>query len=285
MDRTAVVTDSTARPVPGSVRVVDLEVVVDGRPVREVDTDLERLLPAMSAGVPVGTSRPSPDGFARAYAEAAEAGASAVVSVHLAGALSGTVDAARLAARQAPLRVEVVDTAAVGAVLSAAVAAAAGLASDGADVVSAARRARAVGELSRTWFSPTTPVHLHRGGRSEQPGHGRTVLTSRPLLVVQDGRLEPLERVRTTSRLLNRFCELVRDRAQELARSAPDAVVEVVVQHAGAPDVAEDLVHRLRGQRDAPVRTLALSPVLAAHVGPGAVGVAVVATPPEARRS
>lgn len=284
MDRTAVVTDSTARPVAGSVRVVDLEVVLDGRPVREVDTDLGSLLPAMAAGASVGTSRPSPEGFARAYAEAAEAGASGVVSVHLSGALSGTVDAARLAAAQAGLRVEVVDTGSVGAPLSAAVAAAALLAADGADVARAARQARAVGELSRTWFSPATGAHLHRGGRSGQLGAGRPGLTARPLLVVRDGSLAPLERVRTTSRLLDRLGELVRTRAGELVRLAPGATVEVVVQHAGAPDVASQLVDRLRVLPGAPVRVLPLSPVLAAHVGPGAVGVAVVVTPARGRR-
>lgn len=283
MDRTAVVTDSTARPVPARVQVVDLDVVLDGRPVREVDTDLDRLLPAMASGSSVGTSRPSPDGFARAYAQAAEAGASGVVSVHLSGALSGTVDAARLAATQAPVRVEVVDTAAVGAVLSAAVSAAADLTADGADVARAARLARAVGELSRTWFSPATAGHLHRGGRSEQAGTGRPGLTARSLLVVQNGHLVPLERVRTTSRLLDRLCQLVRERSGELVQAAPGATVEVVVQHAGAPEVAHDLLDRLRASAGAPVRTLALSPVLAAHVGPGAVGVAVVVVPGQGR--
>jgi DegV family protein with EDD domain len=153
-----VVTDSTARPVAPAVAVVDLDVVVDGTPAREVDTDLDALLARMSGGAQVGTSRPSPEGFARAYAAAAEAGASAVVSVHLSGALSGTVDAARLAAADAPLRVEVVDTGCVGAALTAAVAVAAAAAADGAD-------ARRVARLVRQVAHGVADLVL--------PGHGR----------------------------------------------------------------------------------------------------------------
>lgn len=294
--RTAVVTDSTARPVPAAADVVDLDVVVAGEPVREVDTDLDGLLAQMAAGTAVGTSRPSPEGFEAAYRRAGDRGASAVVSVHLSGALSGTVEAARLAAAAVPLRVDVVDTTAVGAVLSAAVAAACALAADGADATRVARLARAVGEGSSTWFSPATAAHLQRGGRGGDPPPGR-LLTARHVLVVEDGRLVPLERARTTGRVLDRLDELVAARLDELRlRGGPAgavlgspsgaASVEVVVQHAGAPEQAVALVdrlrRRLRSASDPVVRTQALSPVLAAHVGPGAVGVAVVVVPAHA---
>ena len=285
--RTALVTDSTARPVPSVVTVVDLDVVVDGTPAREVDTDLDALLARMSAGAQVGTSRPSPHGFALAYAAAAEAGASAVVSVHLSGALSGTVEAARLAARDAPLRVEVVDTCSVGAVLSVAVRVGAVAAADGADARLVARLVRRVGEESRTWFSPATAAHLLHGGRAAAD-QGRSVLGARPLLLVQGGRLVPLERVRTTGRLLDRFGELAVDRVREVA-GAGGLEVEVAVQHAGAAGVADDLARRVRARLtgpgaggvlgDVPVRVGVLSPVIAAHVGPGALGVAVVVAP------
>ena len=287
--RTALVTDSTARPVPSVVTVVDLDVVVDGTPAREVDTDLDALLARMTAGAQVGTSRPSPHGFALAYAAAAEAGASAVVSVHLSGALSGTVEAARLAARDAPVRVEVVDTCSVGAVLSVAVTVGAVAAADGADARLVARLVRRVGEESRTWFSPATAAHLLHGGRAAAD-QGRSVLGARPLLLVQGGRLVPLERVRTTGRLLDRFGELAVDRVREVAGAGGlEVEVEVAVQHAGAAGVAEDLASRVRARLtgpgaggvlgDVPVRVGVLSPVIAAHVGPGALGVAVVVAP------
>jgi DegV family protein with EDD domain len=283
VQRTAVVTDSTARPVgPGVTAVVDLDVVVDGLAVREADVDLADLLARMSAGAEVGTSRPSPDGFARAYEAAAEAGASAVVSVHLSGGLSGTVEAARLAAASAPLRVEVVDTGAVGAVLSAAVDAAAGLARAGADRVRVAAAARRVAEASRTWVSPATAAHLRRGGRAADGATSAPeLLSARPLLVVEGGRLVPLERVRTTGRLVDRLTRAAVDHLGERPHGgAGRGEVAVVVQHAGASEAAERLEAAVRAA-GLTVRVVALSPVLAAHVGPGALGLAVVVRPDE----
>ncbi|WP_336924187.1 DegV family protein, partial [Aquipuribacter sp. SD81] len=127
MRRTAVVTDSTARmggaPVPhpgdpwapeAAVATVELDVLVDGEPRRETDQPVADLLTELGRGRRTTTSRPSPDGFTAAYAQVADAGASAAVSVHLSGALSGTVDAAQAAAAGAPVRVGVVDTRTVG---------------------------------------------------------------------------------------------------------------------------------------------------------------------------
>ncbi|MGJ7442867.1 DegV family protein [Aquipuribacter sp. MA13-6] len=287
MARTVVVTDSTARPVPPGVAVVDLDVVVDGAAVAEASTSTGDVLAAVLAGAAVGTSRPSPDGFARAYADAAEGGASAVVSVHLSGALSGTVDAARLAADGASLRVEVVDTGSVGAVLSAAVRAAHELAEDGADATRVVAAVAGLSARSRTWVSPASPGQLQRGGRGS--GAVRTEargLAARPVLLVDDGRLVPLERTRTTARALDRLCELAQERLAEVTADPSTGLVEVVVQHAGAEAVARELVRRVERVVDGSVvRVEELSPVLAAHVGPGAVGVAVVAAPlgPRAR--
>jgi len=281
MPRTVVVTDSTARPVPPGAVVVDLDVVLSGAPVREADTTTVVVLAAVLAGSTVGTSRPSPDGFARAYADAEAAGASAVVSVHLAGALSGTVDAARLAASGTPLRVEVVDTGAVGVVLSVAVRAASALAADGADATRVMALAEAVTARSRTWFSPASPGQLRRGGRGgaatrpDAPG-----LAARPVLLVDGGRLVPLERTRTTARALDRLRDLARERLQEVASDPTTELLEVVVQHAGGQEDAAGLLRRMTQVVDASVlRVEEVGPVLAAHVGPGAVGLAVVAGP------
>lgn len=276
--RTAIVTDSTAAPVPGAVQVVELDVVVDDRAQSETGVDLDDLLAQMRAGAVVRTSRPSPDGFARAYRAAAAAGASAVVSVHLAAALSGTVDAARLAARTAPIRVEVVDSGTVAAVLSAAVEAATLLSAAGADAGRVARAADRVLAGSRTWFSPATSSHLRAGGRGPDESDGR-LLTARPLLVVEGGRLVPLERARTTARVMVRLCDLAAAWVGS-ANAVGSAVTAVVVQHAGALDGAQALARRLREQwpvaGSPPVSIRTVSPVVAAHVGPGALGVAVV---------
>ncbi len=322
--RTAVVTDSTARltgpgedgpgepdaPVGGptlpldprelGARVVELDVLLDGEPAPEGALALADLLAAVSGGARATTSRPSPAGLAAAYAAAAADGASAVVSVHLSGALSGTVDAARLAARDAEIPVEVVDTRAVGGAHLLAVVAAARLAHTGTDVRRAADVARAVAAGSATWVSPAAAPAAPGGGRLGALT-GRLDRAGRALLEVQDGEPRPVERLRTSGRVVERLAGLavehveslravagdgragLTDRLLAVPASALDVVAgaglslrhaAVVVQHSGAADLAGAVADRVRERAPGVlVVVAALGPVLATHVGPGAVGV------------
>src|SRR5262249_48275551 len=147
------------------------------------------------------TSRPNPETFAAAYRAAAESGAGAVVSMHLSAELSGTAEAARLAAAEAPIPVRVIDSQLVGmalgyAVLAAAVArdTATGPAAVAAAAVAEAAERRAA--ATRAFFYVDTLEHLRRGGRI---GTARALLGSalavKPLLHLTGGRIEPLEKV------------------------------------------------------------------------------------------
>ena len=116
----AVVTDSTAYLPPElaeqhHVRVVPLQVVVGGAPHNEgSEVSPAEVADALRTWVPVTTSRPAPSVFLEQYEAAAAAGATAVVSVHLSGDMSGTVDSARLAAPESPVPVTVVDSRSMG---------------------------------------------------------------------------------------------------------------------------------------------------------------------------
>ncbi len=220
---------------------------------------------------PVTTSRPSPERFHRAYKEAARSGASAVTSIHLSGEMSGTIDAARLAADDVSIPVKVVDSRSIGmglgfAVMAAAVAAAAGASLE--EVADAAvRRVRA----TRSLFYVDTLEHLRRGGRI---GAAASLLGSalmiKPLLHITDGRIAPLEKVRTASRALARLEEL----AVELAA---DVEVDVAVQHVAAATRAEALASHLRERvpKLVDLHVGEAGPVVSAHVGPGTLGVVV----------
>jgi len=110
----AVVTDSTA-DLPADVvaarriTVVPLVVAINGVEGLEGQdvspADVARALGGRRETVT--TSRPPPAAFARAYRELFDAGAEAVVSVHISAQLSGTADAARLAASELGERVVV----------------------------------------------------------------------------------------------------------------------------------------------------------------------------------
>src|SRR6476646_7359952 len=113
MARVAVVTDSTAA-LPAAVidkydvTVVPLQVVLGSRVGAEgVDVTSADVAAALTARAAVSTSRPSPQAFLDAYRRLADTGAQQIVSAHISAGLSGTLDAARLAAADASVPVHV----------------------------------------------------------------------------------------------------------------------------------------------------------------------------------
>src|SRR5438128_9878213 len=117
--RVALVTDSTSADAALAERldlvVVPLQVIVDDQAYDEGSgITPDEVAAALRDKRSVSTSRPAPETFARAYQAAANDGAEAVVSVHLSGEVSGTVESAQLAAREAPIPVHVVDSAQLG---------------------------------------------------------------------------------------------------------------------------------------------------------------------------
>ncbi|MBA9006921.1 DegV family protein [Thermomonospora cellulosilytica] len=272
----AVVTDSSAYlPAELSARhgliTVPLQIAVGGEVRDETEFTVAQTAQALKEWRPVTTSRPAPERFAHAYKAAAGAGASAIVSVHLSAAMSGTVEAARLAAEDAPVPVHVVDTGTIGMGLGFAALSAAAVARDGGDAATAAAAALRRAELSHSLFYVDTLEHLRRGGRI---GGAATLLGSalmvKPLLNIVDGRIAPLDKVRTASRALARMAELA-------AEAAGDREVDLGVQHLAAASRAESLAAHLR-ERIPHVRDVHIGevgPVIGAHVGPGMLGVVV----------
>ena len=274
----AVVTDSTAYLPEGlaqthGIGVVPLHVVLGrrtGTEGREVSPrDVAQAL--RERRVHVSTSRPTPAELAAAYRAA---GAPRVVSVHLSAALSGTYDAALLAAREVAaegIDVRVVDSASVAMGLGFAVLAAARHAQDGGDVTSVEAAARRTAARTSLFFYVATLEHLRRGGRiGAAAALVGTALSVKPLLHVVDGQTAPLERVRTSSRALARM----QDHAVEAAGPGP---VDVAVHHLAAPEQAQDIADQLRERLPqlAALHVSEVGAVVGAHVGPGLLGVVV----------
>lgn len=270
-------TDSTAYLPAGyaqqyRVRTVPLHVSVDGGdPVEESDFDPAELRAAFARKHRVTTSGASPDELAEVYREALR-DADEVVAVHLSRQLSGTWDAARVAARNVdPERVRVVDSRSAAMGLGFAVLAAADSACAGAAGDEVARVAVDTAKATTTRFSVQTLEHLRRGGRiGTAAAVLGTALAIKPLLYVHDGRIEALEKVRTTSRAVSRLVELTVGEA-----SGGSAVA---VHHSGAPDRAEELAGRIRSESGGELECVVseVGAVIGAHIGPGAVGAVVL---------
>jgi DegV family protein with EDD domain len=278
MVKVAVVTDSTAYLPDGvaaryDVAVVPLHVVLGGWSGKET-LEVSPADVASALGerrVQVSTSRPTPGQFAAAYRAT---GASQVVSVHLSSKLSGTADSARLAAQHVAadgIEVRVVDSKSVAMGLGFPVIAAAEAAASGDDLTSVESMAVRAAVSTTSFFYVDTLEHLRRGGRvTAASAFVGTALAVKPLLVMKDGEIMLLEKVRTFSKALLRLEELVLE-------AAGDGPVDVAVHHLAAPAraslLADELEKTLPG-----LRTLYLSEVgavVGAHVGPGLLGVAV----------
>ena len=280
MARVSVVTDSTANLPPDmierhGIRVVSLYVIFGGdRTVPEVEiTDYPAFFEELRAAeVLPTTSQPSVGDFTSVY-EPLLADGGEVVSLHISGGLSGTAEAARQAAQaleregKGGERVRVIDSRTVAGGLGMVVLAAAACARGGATVDEVAAHATEARSQMKMWFALDTLEFLKRGGRigAASAWIGST-LKVKPILTLE-GEMVPVERVRTSARMVTRLVEYARQRHE----SGADGWA---VQHINAPDQAARLVEECQEifGRD-PLLVSEVGPVLSAHVGPGMLGV------------
>ncbi len=222
------------------------------------------------------TSQPSIGDFLATY-EPLLAEGREIVSIHLAGGMSGTVSSAQQAREQllgrGGERIHVLDSASAcggeGIVVLAAHAAAARGAS-AEEVVAHAREARA---SMRMWFAIDTLEYLRRGGRiaAAQAWLG-SALRIKPILTVEE-EITPIERVRTSGRAFERLVEYL----HTLHADGADAWV---VQHIQDPETAEVLAADCREIfQSEPAFISEIGPVIGAHVGPGLIGLGAIPWP------
>ena len=272
--RVAVVTDSTTY-MPQSlidrwgIQQVSLYVGWGGdlRPERDY-RDLDAFYARLHASPQLPTtSQPSVGDFLSCYQPLLDAGRD-ILSIHIAGGLSGTCESAREAARLLAEEgregtIEVLDSETGAGGLGCLVAVAASLAERGealAAIVDAVRQAR---ESLDIWFCLDTLEYLRRGGRigAAQALVG-TALKVKPILTFGT-EIAPVGRVRTHRRALERMVAYLHELHERGAN-------EWIVQHAQAPADAEQLVAAgtaLFGF--GPLFCTEVGPVLGAHLGSG----------------
>ncbi len=292
---TAVVTDSTSY-IPKAllaehpISIVPLHVVLGDRSGQEGGeiTPQDVATALRDKSIAVSTSRPTPADFLRVYYRLLDEGARDIVSVHISAELSGTFDSARTAAaecneKRPEGRVHVVDSRITCMAMGQAALAAERAAQAGAEVEDILRLVTWIAEESTNLFYVDTLEYLRRGGRigAAQALLG-TALAVKPLLHLSEGRIVPLEKVRTSSRAIARL------KALALAAAAKrDNQVRIAVQHLAAAERAESLAADLAKALPADTSIVVgeVGAVVGAHVGPGLLGIALTPlsdTPPPA---
>lgn len=289
--RIAIVTDSAcALPVNratgelelgvlgSSIECVPIPVMIDhphhaAQIYPEASPELDRDLPlAVAAGTPVRTSRPSPGRLAAAYRRLQKRGYAGIVSVHLSAKLSGTYDAARLAAAEVDIPVVVVDTRQAGLAQGQAVLEAAITGRLGGTLQETAAAAERAAAATFTSFAVPSLEQLRRGGRiNTLASILGSLLWIKPLLGLRNGEVALLETPRTWPRALERLEAVSLAAAEE--RTSP----LIGVHTFGDYPTALRLAKAMEGVSAEPVPVLELPPGVAAHLGLGAVAVTVTA--------
>ena len=275
----AVVTDSASDLELGEIEGVTVvplhlhfgdEVFEDGLTLSKPDfwQRMDRVL--SDGGVLPTTSQPAPGVFRDTYQELIDAGAEGVISVHISGKLSGTLNSARQGGSllSDPPPMEFVDTESASISVGWASEAALSAIQTGAGLSDAAEAARESASRTRVIMFVETLDYLLRGGRI---GRARQLagklLRMRPLLELIDGEVEDIERPRTRKKAIDRLY------AQIMSGGEPE---RVAIMHGNAESDATALAQRVSEScegLDVPV--ILSSPVLGAHIGPGTVGAAV----------
>lgn len=237
----------------------------------------DAVVEALQAGRAVSTSQPGPAALKSVIAQAVAAGASHLVFVSLSGAISGTSQAMAVVASSASLPVTVVDTRTIALASGFAALSAAAVARAGGSAEDVAEEARRAAESSLCLFTVDTLEYLRRGGRvSDTMAALGDALGVKPVLGLVAGRIDQVERVRTSAKARASVFDHIAEHAPDLANP-----VVGIMTLAGDADVAQDARATLAAQGDWPIVTTGLSAVLAAHGGPGSVAVAVVDVHPD----
>jgi len=218
------------------------------------------------------TAASSPGEFKEAYEAAFVAGADAIVSIHVAGKLSGTIKSAQIARDMLPDRdIHIVDS--LGVSMSEGILARLGvmLAAEGRSAAEIAERLEARVPDMRIYLSLETLAYLKKGGRiSGAQATIGTLLSVKPIISVLDGVVETVDKVRTRAKARERLIELICERPIE----------RLSILHSMSPDVEafRDAVLE-RAEAGLDLRDVSIDLVGASvgpHVGPGCVGAAIL---------
>lgn len=275
MSETAFVVDSTAYIPHDQVQQFDIKVIAqvliwdDETMLDGVDIQptafYERL--RESKTMPT-TSQATIGAFKDVFKPLVEAGRP-ILAILVSDKLSGTIQSAEQAKAEFPgAKIVIIDSEAAAMALGFQVLAAARGAREGKSFEEVTEIARRAKEQTGVLLVVDTLEFLHRGGRIG--GASRligTALSMKPVLELQDGVLDVVERVRTRSKAQARLLDILEERID----GRPN--LRLAVLHAAAEERARDLLE-IAANRLNPIETVfsEVSPVVGTHVGPGTLG-------------
>jgi DegV family protein with EDD domain len=276
VSRVAIVTDSasdlpSAAAAAAGIEVVPLVVTFGSQTYKagvELSTDeFWRRMTAPDAPFPT-TAASAPGDFKAAYERLFAAGADAIVSVHVAGTLSGTIKSAEIARGMLPDRdIRIVDSgsASMGQGILAELGSEMAARGAAADEIAAALEDRKA-DLD-LYVALDTLAYLKKGGRisGAQAAIG-TLLSVKPIITIREGVVHTADKPRTRGKARERVLELLTERPIE-------RLAVLYCPPADGEAFRREAIQRLAGKLDpARVSIQPIGPTVGPHVGPGCVG-------------
>lgn len=284
MSKIAIVTDSSAY-IPEqlmknkTIDIAPLMVLWDGESYRDgLDITPEQFYARLKVtkSMPT-TSQATPSMFQEIYQRLVAEGYD-IFSMHISSKLSGTLESARQAKDMFPgARIELFDSLSAGMALGFQVLAVSRLASQGATLEDCKAFAEKAKNQSGVYLVVKTLEFLHRGGRiGGASAFLGSVLDLKPILAVKDGRVEPVEKVRTMSKAIDRMLDLFEKHAGQYGKP-----YHLAALYTDNIDAAQLLVDRARQRFSTSEVSEAIvssvSPAIGTHVGPGTLGLCFLA--------
>ena len=282
MSKIAVVTDSTTYMPPELVKKHNIsiapQVLIWGDQIYKDGVDIESrefFTRLKTTKVMPTTSQVAVISFQEIFQSLVDQGFE-VLALLVSTKLSGTVQSAMQARDlmgSARDKINVVDSQSVAMALGFQALAVARAIEAGASLKDAIALAEKSHEYTGVFFAVDTLEFLHRGGRigGAQRFIG-SALNLKPILAIQEGRVEGIERIRTKSKAQDRVLELC---IEKVNRRSP---VRLATLHANAAEDAKALLSRAEKALN-PIESIftEVSPTVGTHAGPGTVGLAFMA--------
>ncbi|NLB70420.1 MAG: DegV family protein [Chloroflexi bacterium] len=276
MNRVAIVTDSTTAIPPAiameqNLTIVPLSVNWDGETYLDgIDITIEDFYARLkkSKTLPT-TSQPSAGAFTEVYTRLLDEGYD-ILTMVISSKISGTWDSAIQGAEGLPSdRLIVFNSLQASMPLAIMALITSDAALKGASLLECKNIAVDISERIQTLFVVDTLEYLHKGGRiGAAARYLGTALNLKPILKLQNGAIQPLEKVRTFKKAINRVFDIA-----EADLGKQGRIEYLGVLSADSAKLSEELASTARQRFKVKNEFISeISPVIGVHVGPGAVG-------------
>lgn len=273
MSKIHIVTDSTSDLRPDviekyNLHVVPLNIQIGGESYLDrVDLQPQEFLELMKKTPELPkSSQPAPGIFKELYDRLGEDGGQ-VLSIHMTGGMSGTVESARTAAQLTDTDVTVIDSRYISYALSFQVIEAAEMAQQGKSMEEIVERVNKVRENTKLFVVVDILDNLVKGGRI---GKGRAMIGSflkiKPIASLDGGEYTPVSKARSYKQVVSYLMD------DFLARTAGKTVKGVGIVHADGQAMAEPLREKIRESGFQDIKYDYTTPVISTHTGIGAIG-------------